>query len=608
MAHGIFFKLDENASLSDKIIVYRYLDIINEDGTSDFDTYPVYMTISQYSIDFYSVMDSYPESSKNTLPGHLLHLPVSKNIHSKDNLYEKLNSIFPDLKNLPANKYIYRPDKDRSDSYRKECKTNSYGEGYKKLFPHKNSADKENLSFPLRDLFLDFLFDLEHSDLFKNSPGYEIIIENLENSQFISSILNKSRYYFNRKIYKEKNERQDSTASLNLQNLLHSEKRWLKTIRDPKSIDFFSSSKWFSSVEEEYKNVLFANDIDRNKLYKKGPATCISETEFNNKKQEKGGDKNNFEILTDSMIWFLKRYSMCQAYKVLYSVFPALCNHITVLYLSVVVIEFILIIFILPHGLSGVEVFVLLLCAVPVITKAFLCLRLLLYSFTGFAVSISSLLLPRLIMAIFSSWLIFSYNDDIFKISLSASFVIDIEFLFMLSLFFVMFVFISIELKKLAPDITLAQTIPRILVVLLYGTSISILIGLLITQITAEPMITGGGYLKSFYKDEIYSLSNGEYKLNNPYKINATNTLQLNESHPQSAFETKIDNACAEVLFTNLESIEFDCLLSHRILVTFWNKKFIFMPALIFFRATLALFVGICIQLIFEEKAITEPI
>ncbi|MDR2026659.1 MAG: hypothetical protein LBQ01_03755, partial [Prevotellaceae bacterium] len=55
----------------------------------------------------------------------------------------------------------------------------------------------------IRKLILDFLFDLEHTSVFQNSPYYEHISVKLKENFFFNALANKAMYYYYREIAKE---------------------------------------------------------------------------------------------------------------------------------------------------------------------------------------------------------------------------------------------------------------------------------------------------------------------------------------------------------------------------------------------------------------------
>ncbi len=116
----------------------------------------------------------------------------------------------------------------------------------------------------LRKLLLDFMFDLNHSDLFQVSPKYDQMYSGLMSNYYFSALMHKCEYYYYRditfkaiKVYKEniskikqlneptteKNKliktEKDRIIHLYAKELFEAEEQWANDIRNPLSEDYF---------------------------------------------------------------------------------------------------------------------------------------------------------------------------------------------------------------------------------------------------------------------------------------------------------------------------------------------------------------------------------
>ena len=205
----------------------------------------------------------------------------------------------------------------------------------------------------LRKLVLDFMFDLNHSDVFQTSKYYQAMYTGLMSNFYFSALIHKCEYYYYRglitdvidkKRIKDPTKRTDHVRCLYAQKLFGAEKAWIQDIMSPASEKYFehyytnnSSDKgsllselssfikrlwnpyrfkvwnsWFAKPEEEMRRVCFTmkDDCEENHL-------CNSETivEYLNlfayKSDEASNkmikDSENFRVAISQ--WYLKRYA-----------------------------------------------------------------------------------------------------------------------------------------------------------------------------------------------------------------------------------------------------------------------------------------------------------
>lgn len=169
----------------------------------------------------------------------------------------------------------------------------------------KESVKKPKYVGFLRKLFLDFIFDLVHSDIFQSSAHYTEMLSGLKADFMFSALLHKCEYYYYRGLILDalesiellpefaKEGKKGEVKKLYAAQLLDAEKKWVEDIINPISDEVFlepqddfdddwSSEKkrkaeqssfriypyWFASPEEEMRRVCFSmSSSDTRKIH-----------------------------------------------------------------------------------------------------------------------------------------------------------------------------------------------------------------------------------------------------------------------------------------------------------------------------------------------------
>jgi len=159
---------------------------------------------------------------------------------------------------------------------KKENKANKSEESDKK-------PSKEPITKFLRKLLLDFMFDLMHSDVFESSKYYAKMKDGLMSDFFFSSIIKKCEFYYYRSLIRNRyskineNEKNNIIKKIYAEKLNEAEIAWTEVIMSPLAEKHFSfipewfedqetrnrrhgfcvSESWFVDPEEEMSRVLF---------------------------------------------------------------------------------------------------------------------------------------------------------------------------------------------------------------------------------------------------------------------------------------------------------------------------------------------------------------
>lgn len=321
---GHFFALDIDATcLNEKVAVFHYIDLPAYIGIKYpmSPQYPVSVVITNNSVKFmlhycvYRTEKSDEDERKLYEYSYELPLPMPKGtkiIHMEEELFElpysagserltatikKLyNSKFPipisedkynkDLPSANYMAYLLGCRYEDADKQNKSLSLQSlnkslepfrrldrnricysslyvYGLREKKgMFVLKNSSGVYNKF--LRKLFLDFVFDMVHSDIFCNSAFFDAMRDGLYSNFFFSAIRSKSEFYYQRAIVSSRfckdweqtgNNRAygetDNIYKIYAEYLDRAERHWLKHIQSPEAdSQFHFVPNWYEQKDE----------------------------------------------------------------------------------------------------------------------------------------------------------------------------------------------------------------------------------------------------------------------------------------------------------------------------------------------------------------------
>lgn len=489
MQEGHFFKLDRDSLPHEGQVIFRYLPVQREkDSEKSLPYYPVYLVLKPHALEFY--YNGTAQESKEHVHIRLLDIPLTPNLTAEDNATDILVNIY--RKTFLLGKHYQNKVGDSVHSFWNLSPF--YSEDiYRKIiedqFPDSSDTGIDKYIF-FRKLVLDFLFDLEHTGIFENSPYYQDIVRLLLSNPFFSAIRAKSAYYYDRQNYI--NNRADNDARLFYAKKLEAaEKRWLNLLLAESTCELFMSAKenWFHPVEQEYSNVLFnKNKFDRSRWRR-----------LLEGKDKQVGDEN-MAILRKSASWYLRRYNFKRA---AISVLQYREDKKpTAIGLGILAFLLVLLLGSLYHSdwlenskdYFGDAVFYASYGMLGVVVGSISILVI----YRRFLLPIIGLMMPRLIMAIASTWIFFTTSEELWKISFDVSFS---EEWWIVLLILPVSSFMILELKRIAPDVKTKELFPRAFIILVIGFFFSLLIGTIFIHATAERMLCRSGYLENYYRD-----------------------------------------------------------------------------------------------------------
>ena len=332
MNNGSFFRLDlERSKVVDGVTFYDYIDLPDYSSGREGLSYPVRLSISNdrviFFVHYYDRIEEKDRENK-PWPEHLeeviLDLPFTTG--EQDALSSKIkhiyNTPFPIngyLCDLVIRRYTNKTDslKQNTENSEKEKFNNLYQalrdskvneDSYSSLsiwgLLDKNKKydlititekNEEKVTKFLRKLLLDFMFDLMHTDVFQASKYYQQMKEGLMADFFFSSIIKKSEYYYYRRLIRKRydisNNEEDFSETIKklyAKQFDGAESEWTEIIMTPEADQHFtfypdwfedqpqsrkrkeneyhiSENSWFVNPEEEMSRIVFPLEEEKGK-------------------------------------------------------------------------------------------------------------------------------------------------------------------------------------------------------------------------------------------------------------------------------------------------------------------------------------------------------
>lgn len=344
MNYGRWFTLDiASSDLGRGISVFNYRgfkfkkklaeeEYEHEDGCISTPEYPIYATFSSDGIRFcchYALLDA-NRGNKHIYhqDNMILSLEISSNTMSEGDLQRRLNeaysAIYPREKNpiggKTGKKFFEQFDKQIMQSVEKQETEKNVTYSSLDIFRldvKTKDEIKEYNRFVIRKLFLDFLYDFEHTDVFQNSPHYDKVYGILHNDFLFDAIAKKAEYYYHRRIISKLHNNLDGDKNsqkyfqIHLNNYSLAEERWVDCILNPNSDKVFYDSDWIHSSKKELDDVY---------NYRSG---CIDMYEATKEDIEAHEERKHLEDRISSTAeraqsWYIRKYDLQGALYVLF--------------------------------------------------------------------------------------------------------------------------------------------------------------------------------------------------------------------------------------------------------------------------------------------------
>lgn len=482
MIPGRFFTYDQQFK---NYSCYYYNPVI-----SDFTgrNCPIYLYFSSSFIGFYIHTEGISPLSQL-----LFYIPIEDQ-HGRQKPSEILKSIYnEEVENTSIRKL-------NNDEFRFLGYVQPYGE-----------LNKNTSAIHKKKLFLDFLFDITHSEVFDNWKHINKVKAFIYNDFFINAIRWKNEYVFSRVEYIKFLERRDQAkySKIFIIRLKEAEENWLRLLFDGRANDFCFSNGWFDDVEEELKDVLF-------------PKEKTMAKNFNRVKWQ----KKYFNIVTKDLIeyekkkyrvecnrifsFFLSRYELSIPYKIInqHSIILGwlgrffftkiffgglVCTAIISLFFKLFSISYLLLIL----GILGIW----LIIFNPVILFIFLNIHKSISNEKHPPLDTIKIGVPKMTGAILVGWLaLYPFSEELWEINAKSSDIYPWLIALIILLSTIIFITIFQEIKSIEPIQKIRKSLLKVIRVFTIGFSFSIGIGLILHHLGSVYMFDNNDFIISSYE------------------------------------------------------------------------------------------------------------
>lgn len=432
-----------------------------------------------------------------------------------------------------------------------------------------------------------------------------------------------------------------------------------------RSYPFTLVDYWFATPEEEMQRVYYPKNKDEKScsydLYMYANATKEKSTnkDKENTTEKKEKSENAMSMNLDSVLkratevskWCLKRYDFREAYRIswFYGANSLMLCFLSAIIISVVILES----YKTAFCLLAAYVLVMIGCAIYFSIKDKSAIRI---------VNNVYFFYPRLIAAITAAWFSITLGDNMFK----AFFDQPWNGYSAASLLLIIALFVFYEVHRIVPKLSTIKKLLRTIELMVISFAVSLLVGICAINFTGEKMLVRSGYLPQFYHEDVLlhtSPQDGEptYLLNfaeidKSQKWNDSIVMNVYTYAPQENMDS-VQSSLAVHQFANSpydaahmnriedlkqfntlqlsknEIIPTDSIVRKQFLIRHENSE-LFKDLLPFVKhsdghsvaqqysigqlslfllhdfliqfAVIAMFIGIFIQMIFEEKNVTE--
>jgi len=235
MTNGYYFLLNEKSNFTKGQVQFYYTAIQGYKGAN----YPVYVTFNNDSVNFYfNGFVQNEDAEIEFIETKLFSLHLYNDIFTKEQLNSTLKNLY--AKKFPVLKNYFLLENTKTPITLKTFKDLA-------IFSPQEIDDKLNY----KNVLLDFLFDLKHSNVFDNDPSFNKVKHLIKESFFLQAIAKKVNYYYH-------TENNNEIITFNIKNnkykdrLISAQKKWLDLIDNEESPKIINKkNNWFNDVEKE---------------------------------------------------------------------------------------------------------------------------------------------------------------------------------------------------------------------------------------------------------------------------------------------------------------------------------------------------------------------
>lgn len=231
MDSGWHFALNRSSSvLQEGVCLFDYL-AFNPEVIDGEERFPVYLAFTGDGVHFFLQYIEKGSGKTDHFSGCILFLPMNLDRDFRTELSMTLNAAFDDnsFENIPCTPNA--------------TKNNTYDSAW--------FSASQVTGLTVRQLLLDFIFEMEHGSVFQHDPLYDETYAALHEHYLFSAIVAKADYFYYRSFFEE--EGGDDRVSRNY--LARAERRWIEVLTDSRSDLVFHESAWFQEAVEELSAV-----------------------------------------------------------------------------------------------------------------------------------------------------------------------------------------------------------------------------------------------------------------------------------------------------------------------------------------------------------------
>ncbi len=615
MSNGQFFKLCNNSASQNGDLVYNYKKVYQKKSSI---SYPVYVIFHKNRIGFYFTgeLNRKKEDSKKTigldfLDTILFELPYYEGNKTNNELNTTLdwivNAEFPLAQKYSISKDVNFTNKSwyyNDDNIKKQLgfinneedanlkfwqklgyrirRVWQYLVHFKKGKNDNNGIRNDYEKLFLRELFLDFLFDFNHTELFKSSPYFSRAKSQLFQNFYFEATSAKLDFYYNLyvsnndKIKKVNSKVKDKWARVLMksgaENIIHRKKN-----KKNGNVNFY----WFQDIEKELYSIYKKTDVDSN-------------------------DKANYSL------WLAQRNNIVSSFSLIFNLekfksFPPWLLIISFIasfvfafygtdFQNTIQISLIIILFFIS---LGVLTFFFSFCILGIykLNRSF---QLILFSLT---------------VILFSSWLLVSKSKFILEHCLTNNDSIETICYILFPLTFFMILSNERTLRPLSP---IGRSFLKTFGIMFLASFYSITISLIAGSITLKERFFQDDILQELWVENII-LKSDSSRLYNPNgkKLGLQDTLFYldNISKPDTSSiisiikKNKLSKSNKLTLFNNLSSIERQNgdKIMHKYEGKIFRREFdlYIINTILLAYISISLFIGVFIQIIIQRKPLS---
>lgn len=303
---------------------FEYVPVVASDSRDSY-KHPVYVTFSANHVAFWFLgrlssaneqrpARGEPVSEDYSKPVLLFRLPTAATDRDQRELRRVLRGIFHDSWPREVEEAA-----DEERSVPAGLASLDDPEHYAGLDQFTTGSDQPGI--PLRRIFLDFLFELEHGDLFEHSPHCEAARRKLMDCEVFRAISAKAKYYWVRGQLAARGQLAEGDQPGREANrwwvhrLHEAERDWIDLCVDEGNDVLPRGGDWFKDVEDEVKDVVFAHSWQ----YEGGLGSGHDAVSFRdviahrNHRHNFLRDKHDYDRWAETRhvsSWFLRRYDL----------------------------------------------------------------------------------------------------------------------------------------------------------------------------------------------------------------------------------------------------------------------------------------------------------